>query len=91
MKEELLKGIVWVHLIYKDGTEICFQTTLNVQELAKRHITLQENSLPRLDKMYVVNKIRGYKNIPLAGVVVFEVVDKPIFLDKNAEKLSAFL
>lgn len=91
MREQLLHGIVLVHIVYKDGTEFCFRTTLNVQELSKRGITLRENALPCLDKVYIHSKLREYKNIPLDNIVLFEIVDKPVFLDKKAEKLSAFL
>lgn len=91
MQNILLERVALVHIIYRDGTELCFKTTLNVKVLAEKGIVLQPNHLPNLDKPYVMNKKQEYKHIPLENVIVFEVVDKPIFKDKKAEALSAFL
>lgn len=82
--------IALVHIIYRDGTELCFTTTLNPQILAEKGIILQEDSLPVLDKKYSMHKQQFYKQVPLKEVTSFNIVDKPIYQDKKAEILSAF-
>lgn len=51
-KSALTEGLVWTLLTYKDGSQFCFQTTLNADILRERGIVLEEGKLARLDKQY---------------------------------------
>lgn len=54
-KSVLAEKLVWVLLRYKDGSEFCFQTTLNSKILREHGVVLEENKLVRLDKKYYMN------------------------------------
>lgn len=51
----LLRGKVWALLTYEDGSQFCFETTLNSILLRELGIVLEEGHLPRLDKKYYWN------------------------------------
>ncbi len=51
-KSALVEGLVWVLLTYKDGSQFCFQTTLNPDILRDKGVILEEGKLARLDKQY---------------------------------------
>lgn len=69
-KSLLTSGIVWVLLTYADGSQFCFQTSLNPDVLRDRGIVLEEGKLPRLDKQYFVWGQMVYRQFPFAGTTV---------------------
>lgn len=68
--QALTRGKVWVLLTYSDGSEFCFQTTLNQDILRDEGVTLEEGKLVRLDKKYFWNGQWIYRQFPFDGVTV---------------------
>lgn len=68
--QQLLQRLVWVLLRYSDGSEFCFQTTLNGQILRDRGVILEEGHLVRLDKKYFVDGQMIYRQFPHQSAVI---------------------
>ena len=68
--QQLLQRLVWVLLRYSDGSEFCFQTTLNTQILRDRGVILEEGHLVRLDKKYFVDGQMVYRQFPHQSAVI---------------------
>lgn len=68
--QQLLQRLVWVLLRYSDGSEFCFQTTLNAQILRDRGVVLEEGHLVRLDKKYFVDGQMIYRQFPHQSAVI---------------------
>ena len=66
----LLEGLVWVLLRYCDGSEFCFQSTLNSTILYQHGIVLEEGKLVRLDKKYLEYGQMVYRQFPYPGVTI---------------------
>lgn len=86
----LQTSLVWVLFSYQDGSEFCFQTTLNHDELKARGIILEEGCLPRLDKQYVEYGQRVYRQFPFTGVKI-SLWDTLTYFDRDSELLHDFL
>lgn len=69
-KSALTEGLVWVCLTYKDGSQFCFQTTLNVDILREKGVVLEEGKLARLDKKYYWGGQYIYRQFPFVGASV---------------------
>lgn len=63
-------GLVWILLTYEDGSEFCFQTTLNADILRDKGVLLEEGKLVRLDKLYYWNGQMIYRQFPIANATV---------------------
>lgn len=68
--QQLLQRLVWVLLKYSDGSEFCFQTTLNPKILREHGIILEEGNLVRLDKKYFVDGQMVYRQFPHQSAVI---------------------
>ncbi len=66
----LSEGLVWACLTYKDGSQFCFQTTLNVNILRENGVILEEGKLVRLDKQYYWGGRYIYRQFPYVGALV---------------------
>lgn len=86
----LLSGLVWVLLRYSDGSEFCFQTTLNPSILNQRGIVLEEGKLVRLDKQYYENGDMVYRQFEYAGTSI-SLWDAEHYTHAESEKLSPFM
>lgn len=89
-KSVLATQCVWVLLTYKDGSQFCFQTTLNEDILRERGILLEEGRLPRLDKQYYVNGQYVYRQFPFEGVSV-SLWDQEHYDDPDSLLVKEFL
>lgn len=87
---QLTTGLVWALLTYKDGSEFCFQTTLNGSILREYGITLEEGCLPRLDKKYLYNGEMVYRQFPYEGAKV-SLWTEETYTNKESENLRIFL
>lgn len=86
----LTDGLVWALLRYADGSEFCFQTTLNQQYLSKYGIVLQEGCLARLDKQYLENGAMVYRQFPFREAKV-SLWDSVHYTDEASAKLRDFM
>ena len=86
---QLLREKVWALLSYPDGSEFCFQTTLNADILRELGITLEENKLPRLDKTYYWNGRNIYRQFSVVGVKV-SLWDAMTYTHEPSYQLSKF-
>lgn len=89
-KNALMQGLVWVLLTYRDGSEFCFQTTLNPQILNGYKVTLEEGKLVRLDKQYIQHGAMVYRQFPYDGAVL-SLWDSKHYEDRESEQLHDFL
>lgn len=69
-KSALMEGLVWALLTYPDGSQFCFQTTLNTDILRDYGIVLEEGKLVRLDKKYYWNGQYVYRQFPYVGASI---------------------
>lgn len=69
-RDALVEGLVWALLTYKDGSQFCFQTTLNSDILRERGIVLEEGKLARLDKKYYWGGQYIYRQFNYVGAKV---------------------
>ncbi len=88
---DIRKELVWVLLSYKDGSQFCFQTTLNPGLLKKYGVLLLDNCLPCLNKRYYVNRELVYKQIELTDDVSVKIIHKPVYTDTLSEQLKDFI
>lgn len=86
----LSTGLVWALLTYPDGSEFCFQTTLNGPILAQHNIVLEEGKLARLDKRYLEGGDMVYKQFSFAGAKV-SLWEEETYFDKASKALKDFL
>lgn len=86
----LTSGLVWVLLRYADGSEFCFQTTLNPQILRGRGVILQEGCLARLDKKYLEHGAMVYRQFPFEGATI-SLWDSMTYTDETSAKLRDFM
>ena len=86
----LTNGLVWALLRYQDGSEFCFQTTLNTQLLNQFGIVLQEGCLVRLDKQYLEHGQMVYRQFAFAGASV-SLWDAMTYTDEASAKLRDFM
>lgn len=81
---------MWVRLTYADGSQFCFQTTLNAGILNRHNIILKEDHLVRLDKKYLVGTEMVYKQIPIDEVAV-DILPQLSYTDADSEFLHQFM
>lgn len=81
---------MWVRLTYADGSQFCFQTTLNPGILNRHNITLKEDHLVRLDKKYLVGTEMVYKQIAIDEVAV-DILPQLSYTDADSEFLHQFM
>lgn len=86
----LTSGLVWVLLRYKDGSEFCFQTTLNTQLLHQYGVILEEGKLVRLDKKYLVRGDMVYRQFPY-GDASISLWDSETYTDEHSAELRKFM
>lgn len=86
----LTSGLVWVLLKYADGSEFCFQTTLNPQILRGRGVILQEGCLVRLDKTYLEHGAMVYRQFHFEGATI-SLWDSMTYTDEASAKLRDFM
>lgn len=86
----LTAGLVWVLLRYEDGSEFCFQTTLNSSLLHKYGVVLEEGKLVRLDKKYLMHGEMRYRQFPFAGVSI-SLWDSMTYTDERSARLRDFM
>lgn len=86
----LTDGLVWVLLRYKDGSEFCFQTTLNQDILREHGVILEEDCLVRLDKKYFVKGAMVYRQFRYQCAVV-SLWDSMHYEDPLSEQLKDLL
>lgn len=89
-KEVLLEKLVWVLYTYPDGSQFCFQTTLNGDILREHGITLEDNKFPRLDRKYYERGRFVYRQFPFSGVTV-TLWDSEHYTDPDSLKVKDFL
>ncbi len=89
-KNVLLRQLVWVLLTYRDGSEFCFQTTLNPEILRERGVILEEGKLVRLDKKYYWGGQYIYRQFAF-GDAVITLWDSLTYSDRVSYKLHPFL
>lgn len=86
----LVEGLVWVLLTYNDGSEFCFQTTLNTRILAQYGVILEEGCLVRLDKKYFMNGQMVYKQFPYTSAKV-SLWTAMTYTDRESAELREFM
>ncbi len=69
-KQVLVEKPVWALLTYSDGSQFCFQTTLNQDILRDKGIILEEGKLPRLDKTYYMYGKYVYRQFSIEGASI---------------------
>ena len=84
------KALVWVLLRYTDGSEFCFQTTLNPDILSERGVVLEEGMLVRLDKKYYWNSRYIYRQFPYQGAKI-SLWNTLTYTNAESAKLHEFL
>lgn len=89
-KNVLLQRKVWVLLQYSDGSEFCFETTLNSELLQEYGIQLEEGCLPRLDKKYYWGGQYVYRQFPFAGTRV-SLWDTCTYTHAPSQRMHEFL
>lgn len=89
-KEVLLEKLVWALYTYPDGSQFCFQTTLNGDILREHGIILEENKFPRLDKKYYERGRYVYRQFSFNNVRV-TLWDAEHYTDADSFKVCEFL
>lgn len=89
-KQAIARGTVWVLLRYSDGSEFCFQSTLNPAMLSQRGIALEEGKLPRIDKKYLHNNREVYRQFAYEGATI-TFWDGCHYTDDESRKLHDFM
>lgn len=89
-KTLLAKGLVWTLLRYQDGSEFCFQTTLNPDILRERGVVLEDGCLVRLDKKYYVDGRYQYRQFPFDGASI-SLWDALTYRDQSSYAIHEFL
>lgn len=88
-KNALVNGKVWVLLTYSDGSQFCFQTTLNTHILKELGIILEEGKLPRIDKKYYWGGQYVYRQFSFIGAKL-SLWDNLTYTHKPSEVLHSF-
>ncbi len=86
----LTQGLVWVLLTYPDGSEFCFQTTLNTSILRDRGVILEEGKLVRLDKKYLIDGQMLYKQFSYQGATI-SLWRRETYTDSKSAELRQFI
>lgn len=86
----LLDELVWALLTYSDGSQFCFQTTLNGKILSSYGITLEEGCFVRLDKKYLVRGQMVYRQFPYTSAKV-SLWTSMTYTDKESALLRNFM
>lgn len=86
----LEKGLAWALLTYADGSQFCFQTTLNPNILRERGVVLEEGKLVRLDKKYYMHGKYVYRQFPFGGTRV-TFWDAMTYTDPRSAQLRDFM
>ena len=81
---------VWALLKYEDGSEFCFETTLNPDILNGLGIVLEEGKLVRLDKKYYIGGAFVYRQFPYSEASI-TLWDELHYTDKFSLKLHQFM
>lgn len=89
-KSALTDDLVWALLTYNDGSQFCFQTTLNVDILRERGVVLEEGKLVRLDKKYYWNGQYIYRQFPFSGAKI-SLWDRLHYTHAESLQLHEFL
>lgn len=89
-KSALTDGLVWALLTYSDGSQFCFQTTLNTNILREKGVVLEEGKLVRLDKQYYWNGQYIYRQFSFVGATV-SLWDGLHYDDADSFKIHEFL
>lgn len=84
------KQLVWALLTYSDGSQFCFQTTLNSGILREYDVVLEEGKLVRLDKKYYWNGRYVYRQFPFAGAKI-SLWDRMTYTHPESARLRDFL
>ena len=88
--DALVNGLVWVLLRYPDGSEFCFQTTLNATLLRQYGVVLEEGKLVRLDKKYLEYGEMVYRQFPYTGATI-SMWDEMTYTDQTSASLRDFM
>lgn len=86
----LTSGLVWVLFTYPDGSEFCFQTTLNPDILHRYGVVLEEGMLVRLDKQYLENGQFIYRQFSFREAKV-SLWDEETYTDEASAALRMFM
>ena len=86
----LVNGLVWVLLRYPDGSEFCFQTTLNATLLRQYGVVLEEGKLVRLDKKYLEYGEMMYRQFSYTGATI-SMWDEMTYTDQTSASLRDFM
>ena len=86
----LTSGLVWVLLTYADGSEFCFQTTLNSELLHQYGVVLDEGMLVRLDKKYLENGEFVYRQFSFRNAKV-SLWSEETYTDETSSALRKFM
>lgn len=86
----ITSGLVWALLRYQDGSEFCFQTTLNAQLLNSYGVVLEEGCLVRLDKKYFENGAMVYRQFPFSGTSI-TLWDALTYTNEESAALREFM
>lgn len=89
-KSAITSGLVWVLFRYSDGSEFCFQTTLNPVLLHQYGIVLEEGKLARLDKKYLENGEMCYRQFSFDGAKI-SFWDRMTYTDEASAALRDFM
>lgn len=89
-KSALQEGLVWARLRYRDGSEFCFQTTLNPGILRGKGVVLEEGMLVRLDKSYYVGGKYVFRQFPFEGAQV-SLWDGLAYTHKGSADMHEFM
>lgn len=87
---KLLTDKVWALLHYSDGSEFCFQTTLNSDILYQYGIVLEEGKLPRLDKKYLEFGQMVYRQFNFQGAQI-TLWDSMTYTDETSAHLREYM
>ena len=88
--QALVERKVWVLLTYGDGSQFCFETTLNVEILREYGIILEEDKLPRLDKKYYWDGQYVYRQFSYIGAEI-SLWDSLTYTHEMSARLHEFL
>lgn len=89
-KSALVQRKVWALLTYSDGSQFCFETTLNADILLELGIQLEEGMLPRIDKKYYWGGQYIYRQFPISGVRI-SLWDACTYTHSASQQLHDFL
>lgn len=88
--KDVLERKVWVRFEEIDGSQFCFETTLNLSILRSMGISLEKDAFPRLDKKYLEFNKFVYKSfIPNTNNITFW--DRMNYTDKKSKDFHEFL